>query len=546
MRMVPAVVHEFHSQAERRLFDLFRSADLGQACTVLHSLNLSRHEYKRWGEIDFVVLCGLGLFCLEVKGGGVACRDGLWIFTDRWGEQHTSSEGPFEQAKSGTYALKSLLQRALGPGVLQGVTFGWAVALPDCPFPIQSVEFDAALVIDAERLRPATGLVDSLRRMSSFWRAKEPSPRNLDPSLIKRIVEACRPSVDMVPLLGDHIQGVARRVTSLTSDQYQFLDALEDAPRVLCYGGAGTGKTFLAVEAARRERASGRSVIVVCRSPVLAEFLRCRVDSKTPVRTARDLQTAVSAADRVLTLIVDEAQDFLTLENLQRLDQVVEGGLERGRWRVFLDPNNQAGIYGEYEADALELLRGYGAAPLKLRRNCRNTVPIVHQTQLATGADIGSTIIDGGGPAVEIVTVADSTDEAAALAARIQKWQDEGVEPGAITVLSPVEFRLSAASLLPETFRRRMTLLGPSTVRRWPGSTLSFATIEQFKGLENHCIAVVGLDGYNASDRATSELYVGMTRAHAGLWIAMPAHARRLLDSLRSQNMIRLAAAGGS
>jgi hypothetical protein len=545
MRMVPAVVHEFHSQAERRLFDLLRSAELGQAGTVLHSLNLSRHEYKRWGEIDFVVVCALGVFCLEVKGGRVACREGIWVFTDRWGHEHRSSEGPFEQAKSGTYALRTLLERTVPPGDLKNVTFGWAVSFPDCPFPTRSVEFDAALVIDAERLLPANGLVDSIRRMTSFWRAKEPSPRNLEPALIKCLVDACRPSFDVVPLLGQQIQGVARLVASLTSEQYQFLDALEDAPRILCQGGAGTGKTFLALEAAKRERTAGRSVMVVCRSPVLAEFLRTRLGSATPVKTARDLQAHTTDNSKVQTLVLDEAQDFMTLDVLQRLDLVVEGGLERGRWRVFLDPNNQAGIYGEYEADALEWLRNCGAVPLKLRRNCRNTEPIVRQTQLATGADIGTTIIEGGGPAVELVTVADRASEATALAARIQKWQDEGVERGGITVLSPVEFRSSAASLLPDALRRHMTLLGPSAMARWPGSSLSFATIEQFKGLENQCIAVIGLDGYDASDRATSELYVAMTRAHAGLWIAIPADPRKLLDSCRSRNMVRLAASGG-
>jgi hypothetical protein len=544
--MVPGTVHEFRSEAERRVFGELQHADFGSGCTALHSLNLPRHEYKRWGEIDFVVGCASGVFCLEVKGGGVSCQDGIWTFTNRWQEQHRHSEGPFEQVKSGTFALKELLARIASPSDLKDIVFGWGVVFPDCEFPVRSVEFDPALIIDATNLRSANGLQEAMRRLMTFWKAKERMPRTLDPGHIKRIVEACRPAFDVVPLLGQRVDSVSRLVTSLTAEQYQFLDALDDAPRLLCQGGAGTGKTFLAVEAARREAAAGRSVLVVCRSPVLAEFLRARLGRSVIVLTAAELSRPSAVPGRAMTLVLDEAQDFLTFAHLQALEQRVDGGLENGRWRVFMDHNNQAGIYGQYDPDALKWLQSCGGVPLKLRRNCRNTEPIVHQTQLATGADIGTTIIEGGGPAVELVTVADRATETAALSARIERWQEEGVEPGSITIVSPLEFHDSAAAGLPEGMRRRLSLLSAAGMAKWPGSTLSFATIEQFKGLENHCIAVVDLGEYDGSDKAQSELYVAMTRAHAGLWIAIPASARKVLDGIRSRNMIRLASRGVS
>jgi hypothetical protein len=484
------------------------------------------------------------VFCLEVKGGGVSCHEGTWTYTDRWGDEHRSSEGPLEQVKSGMYALRQLLERLGMAGELKGVTFGWGVAFPDCRFTDRGVELDPALILDSERCRTKESLAQGLQRLVSFWRSKDAVRRTLTAAGIKRIIECCRPNIDVVPLLGPRLEGVTRLVTSLTDEQYRFIDALEDAPRLLCQGGAGTGKTFLAAEAANRERAAGRSVMLVCRSPVLAEFLRRRVNSSVIVRTARDLDGLTGTSPRVQSLVVDEAQDFLTFAYLQKLEQLVEGGLEGGRWRVFLDPNNQAGIYGEFDPDALDYLRNCSAVPLKLRRNCRNTEPIVRQTQLATGADIGSTLIDGGGPAVELVSVSDRAAEAAALADRIDSWQAEGVEPGRITILSPLELKLSAAGLLPEPMRRRMTLITPVAMAKWPGNTLSFASIEHFKGLENQCIAVVDLAAYDGSPRAQSELYVAMTRAHAGLWIAMPANARGLLDKVRAENLLRLTSTG--
>ena len=546
MRMVPSQVHEFHSAAEKWLFNELRQVDLGDGATALHSLNLSRHEYKRWGEIDFVLICPTGVLCLEVKGGGVACRDGIWHYTDRWGQEHRSSEGPFDQCRSGTYALKKLLGNVVAEATLSGVCFGWGVVFPDIKFPatVKGTEFESVQVLDSVKLGRPRGLQTSLGSLLSFWRSKERSPLMLDPANAKRLVDACRPNLDLVPLLGQRVGAIERRMVSLTAEQFLFLDALEDAPRILCTGGAGTGKTFLAVEAAKREYASGRSVLLVCRSSILAEFLRSQLDRGISVRTIADLVRAPKQTAPVEVLLADEAQDFLTFSYLQNLDAALIGGLETGKWRVFLDPNNQAGIYCEFDHEASEWLKSCGGVPLSLRRNCRNTEPIVHQTQLATGADIGTTVIEGGGPAVEFITVLDEVAAATALKSRIERWIEEGIEMRQITILSPLEFGASVASRLPPELRQRIALVSAGGMKKWPFDSLSFATIEQFKGLENHCIALVDLIGYDGSAQTQSELYVGMTRAHSSLWIAIPPTARKVLETIRAENLGRLAKIG--
>ena len=42
----------------------------------------------------------------------------------------------------------------------------------------------------------------------------------------------------------------------LTNEQYERLDAFESTPGSCVFGGAGTGKTFIAPEMARRHAAS--------------------------------------------------------------------------------------------------------------------------------------------------------------------------------------------------------------------------------------------------------------------------------------------------
>ena len=81
MRMIPEQPLLTNSRAEMLVFDQLRAAFSGRdhdAWFAIHSLNLPRHEYKRFGEVDFVVCGPEGLFVLEIKGGGLACRNGIW------------------------------------------------------------------------------------------------------------------------------------------------------------------------------------------------------------------------------------------------------------------------------------------------------------------------------------------------------------------------------------------------------------------------------------------------------------------------------------
>ena len=65
---------------------MLRESTFDDSGVALHSLNLPFHQYKEWAEIDFVIVSRFGVMLLEVKGGGVECRDGIWYFKNRFGE----------------------------------------------------------------------------------------------------------------------------------------------------------------------------------------------------------------------------------------------------------------------------------------------------------------------------------------------------------------------------------------------------------------------------------------------------------------------------
>src|SRR5438094_111475 len=97
--MIPATVHPaVRSGAERRIFDQLMNAPGTDDWVCLHSLALARHQVKRRGEIDFLLLSRKGIYVLEIKGGRVARKNGLWIHTDRFGHESVHHESPFDQA----------------------------------------------------------------------------------------------------------------------------------------------------------------------------------------------------------------------------------------------------------------------------------------------------------------------------------------------------------------------------------------------------------------------------------------------------------------
>ena len=106
MRLIPAQILNCDSAAERRVFNYLAEVGFSAYDVALHSLNIGHHEYKRWGEADFFLIGRRGILLLEVKGGRVACKDGIWEFTNRKDETNRKKEGPAEQAKSAYFSLE--------------------------------------------------------------------------------------------------------------------------------------------------------------------------------------------------------------------------------------------------------------------------------------------------------------------------------------------------------------------------------------------------------------------------------------------------------
>ena len=80
-------------------------------------MGLAKRPKGPYGEIDFVVLIPSGVVvCLEVKGGRVSCKDGIWRTVDRCGTTELK-KSPFMQAREGMFALFMRSKENLGTEV---------------------------------------------------------------------------------------------------------------------------------------------------------------------------------------------------------------------------------------------------------------------------------------------------------------------------------------------------------------------------------------------------------------------------------------------
>lgn len=513
MRMIPSQPLDTRSRAELRVFDQLRSCFAGadqHGWFAMHSLNLPQHEYKRFGEIDFVVCGPDGVFVLEVKGGGVSCRDGIWETRNRHGSVEQLSESPFRQAEGALHGLRKKLPTDLASAFV----FGYAVVMPDVGGLPESAEWDRAVLADARTFRQ---FEQWLKKLISHWRNKGRSDSKASPEQLRKLQQFLRPEFEAVMPLHASAHAIEARVAQLTEDQLRYIDVVQANDRVICSGGAGTGKTMLALELAKRWSAAGMKVALTCHSSWLKAYLE---QAATPGVTVSLTNSAPVTARRAGiekfdALIVDEGQDVLNMDALGHLDSILRGGLDKGRWSFFHDANNQSGLCGEYRPDAYEYLAGLGAARIPLRTNCRNSLPVLERVQKALNADVGTSAV-GNGPAVREVTVSSRESAAVALHKELLRLINvEGFSPSDIVILSPKSYSQSCASLMPECAVVKVTVLDAYSPRGVDNGAIGFAQIENFKGLESSVVWLVDMGELGVDTSSRSSHYVGMTRSRA-------------------------------
>lgn len=578
-RLIPArVTPGTQSRGERTVFNRLREDPAADGWTVLHSLNLPERRNGRVHEreADFVILIpGEGVVCLEVKGGRVAREQGVWKSADRQGREH-DIRNPFQQARDCMHALRRKVRRRFGENTPEASTpFAWAVVLPDVPCPPPDPEFDRSQVVDTQNLRDS--IARSLMKLAdTHLRKRQPrqGERLPTPATVKKLLTFMRPDFDLVPALSSTLQESEKRLLALTEEQYRHLDALEENERCLFRGAAGTGKTMLAVEAARRAAQSGQRVILTCynrnlsrvlraacagtnilcgswhhiareiivNSPQKEEFIREESELKAQGNRQKlfdevfpfQLELALEAqGPRADALFLDEAQDLLP-DCIGCFDLVLEGGLAQGRWTFFGDFVRQA-LYGDGASiDPIALLNPYcnGAfTRSRLTLNCRNTKAISEQTALLSGfAEPPCEPSKEVGLPVDKRYYRTTERMVQSLEDIVRTLLKRGMTPADIILLSPRVRRNSGLAGIDRLAGLEIQDFSLNGGAREP-DRLEYSTVHAFKGLERRIVILIDVDSVEG-DRYQSLLYVGMSRARGHLYLLMKDECRAVVHAL--------------
>jgi hypothetical protein len=527
--MIPnAIPRQAKSGAEAKLFEVLSNMEGWDEWICLHSLRLDEHSYQACGEIDFLFLGPEGIFACEVKGGRVSFNGKIWTMKNRFGHDHNEHRGPFKQSEDAHFSLKAdLLKIPSLHNLIPKVRFGWFVSFPEIEFDVDSVEWSKEIISDIRTCSSPSLLSLKLKHMLDYYQSKFPNKKTLSREDIEDLLVHMRPKFDRIPKLGDVAIHLLGESFALTQEQYLFLDAVFTNPKIICNGGAGTGKSFIGLEAARRMYALGKSVVFTTKSDTLLAYLK-----NQPNVEGIDFVpwSNIESVKPVDYLVIDEAQDVIDEDAPNILNSVVKGGGANGSWLICMDRNSQSNLIGTYSKSAMDRIDSFKSISVNIPVNCRNTLLILNQTKWATGADMGIRGI-GDGPTVTWQPVMDIKSEAALLESHLKKLlMEERLEPKQITVLVLNE-KHNALNYVSEQLRSRVKEISPTLIENWNDRPITWSSVPAFKGLENIAICIVGAHELNDLRSPINSLYVAMSRAQAFLWIATTQELGELVKS---------------
>jgi hypothetical protein len=566
-RMIPLhIPPSTDSDAEILLFDEFERSCPAE-WTVLHSLDLAQRGTGPLGEADFVVIApGFGILVIEAKTYLARTADGEWLTHPQGPPKERS---PFQQANAALYRIKEWI-RTHG---LADVLAAAVVIVPDMEITAHDqIEWAPWQLIDRPRFRSKSLEQLIIESFDAQAAGLTSPPEPLTSANADRIVRVLRGEVECYVSPKARIASQLQDVRRFTEEQFRVLDQMGDNSRLLIDGLAGTGKTMLAIEAARRSVESGRRVLLVCFNRLLGEWLQSETEAFGPLCTTATIhefmqgivgdqwrpgltteywetelpervfdvladRAAQGSAAQFDELIIDEAQDILVNPAfISVLDTVLAQELSRGRWRFFGDFGHQDifGRLGSSPRTVLERTIGYEPPLVSLKENCRNLPRVAHLAASLGQVDAGYRCCrrDDDGIDARVVFYDGAKTARKVLVDALDTLHAEGFEPGQIVVLSRRSVAHCLAAAVDQSpWRDRLKPLAEAG-----GGYTGYDSIFRFKGREAPAIVITDIDPLDADGRWSDELdvrsllYVGVTRALSRVVVLAHEYWRERLD----------------
>jgi superfamily I DNA/RNA helicase len=526
-RFIPMVPEGFNgSIGEKKVFTALQLLDNNYI--VFHSFRwVGMSSGRTQGEADFVIIHPKrGIMVVEVKAGGIEYKDGQWLQINTV-TKAIKMINPFKQAERSKYEIKERIESKYGyagtPLVGHAV---WFTAIRIKSADGLPPEAPREIVFDELSLENAK--VD-IERAFDFWADKNKIKKEMNSVQMHQIIETIAPHFHAVPSLSKTIADAESSYILLTNQQVALLDYLDEQTAAVVHGLAGTGKTVLAREKARRLSTDDGKVLFLCYNSFLKEYMKTNFSQPGIVfHNAHSLAFEIMKDANVpLNELIAELVEFLEIFDVddwpydhviidegQDLDDGLIDALERltkikrGHFYVFYDRNQYV------MKNELPTWMENAECKLVLTKNCRNTAEIFKTScgLVAKDSVMMENEVHGEMPSLVLI---DGRDSLLKEVDRFVKLSlDAGIEAQEIVLLT---LETEERSLLKGVADICKVPVG---AERMEGQIL-FTTARKFKGLEAKAIMVIDvtLKSFASSDKRRLA-YVACSRARHILRIA--------------------------
>ena len=538
--------------SELRVYDLL--ATLDDSYTIFHSVQWIKRSNKwksTWKENDFLVLNrNLGALVLEVKGGDIECRGGVFLQKNQQtGEINilnpAKKNDPLSQAIDGIYHYRRLLD-TIAYDLSDRFPVEAAVWFSTCNisdkisfFPLKYREVSDAVLGDEDF---SLGK-QAIQSVFSFYSNREKV--SISDDEYNRIIELIARDFELISAPGAKKGELDRAFIRLTNEQIGLLDYISEQKNATIQGVAGTGKTLIAKEAARRFGAEGRQVLFLCFNRLLFSYLqktfpyknvtyfnihsfiaryRSGADTSTVEKRSSELQRIDWNLLSFEDVIIDEAQDFVNDEILY-FKSYIE--LRNGHFFAFFDKNQllTTQVVPEWIRES--------ECKLLLTKNCRNTyeIALTSYNVIDIGLDKRVMMVNGEQTSISFVMGASLP-----CMARLLKYMTDDKHCYEFSDIVILSLKGEGSSIMSGISK----IGGIPITREKTNSSVMFTTASKFKGLESRVVIITDIDEECFLNEERKRLfYVACSRATQKLALFINGNDddfRRIADAINSKS----------
>ena len=513
--------------AERHLYKIIQ-AELPESWTVIYD---KMFPGEGSAQIDFLVMVpGKGIVNVDAKGNNYKVVEGKVLLGGDPGNKDV-----FVEASRGARVVSKFIKGNVTEGCEWGA-WGYLVVFTEKGFdvPLSGVYLQNPELSESGTLQMRIESV--LSEFSYHFQAFQ--------YYQGRILEALIATADQIPMPVDFLGMEKYSIMALDSDQQAVGYAMGTGKCLHVMGGAGTGKTLIAIACGKELAKQGKRVLYVCFNTALADYYRRDLKRTKDSNVCKNMtisnfhklgnvlmgrnytQTVDGKFSRELTdakmkeclvrdffkskgvkfdvLLVDEAQDLTTanislLLGLVKKDRQIAVFSDAKQTIFTTDWSLNAIIFGEH-AEVLEY---------RLMKNYRNTEKIFEHFQPLSKESTIPVIRTGTQFVTKEVTVITRAD----IVPTIEEMLKEGRNNREIIILSADKQLLDG--FVKVIGRDGMNVYFRNDISKWLNRECILATtVQAFKGLEAEIVFYIASNNdvpevrYVAESRAKYELYI--------------------------------------